>query len=104
PGRVRLVDAQGELQPTPVAELPLVQEVGEGGLMGIAVHPQFIHNGFVYLYYTYGVRGQEVLNRLSRFSLSDDRLQDERVLLDGIPGASIHNGGRIAFGPDGYLY
>ena len=76
--------------------------VGEGGLLGIAVHPDFEDNKYVYLYYTYD--GDEAtLNRVSRFTY-DGSLADEEIIIDAIPGAWNHNGGRIAFGPDGKLY
>jgi len=77
-----------------------VTEKSESGLSGIAVDPDFKNNGFVYVYYTSVDAG----NRVSRFVLSDDILQNEVVLLDGIPSARFHDGGRIKFGPDGKLY
>lgn len=101
PGRVRVV-VDGELQPEPVAEIP-VAAVGEGGLMGLAVDPHFDANGYVYTMYTYSVGGN-LANRISRWVLREGRLEDESVLVDDIPGARIHDGGRIAFGPDGMLY
>lgn len=76
---------------------------GEGGMLGIALDPNFDENHYVYLYYTYN----ELLgtkNRLVRYVESDNTLTDEKVLLEGIPGASYHDGGRIKFGPDGMLY
>ncbi|MFY9639062.1 MAG: PQQ-dependent sugar dehydrogenase, partial [Methanobacterium sp.] len=75
-----------------------VTAVGESGLLGVAVDPEFSQNKYIYLYYT-SSRG----NRISRFVLTD-KLQNETILLDNIPSASIHNGGRIKFGPDGKLY
>jgi glucose/arabinose dehydrogenase len=75
-----------------------VNEMGESGLLGIAVDPEFNTNKFVYLYYT-GQNG----NRLSRFTFNQ-KLENETVLIDNIPGGQIHNGGRIKFGPDGKLY
>ena len=76
-----------------------VSEVGESGLLGIAVDPEFNKNRFIYLYYTTHEGG----NRVSRFILNE-RLEEEFVLLDNIPSAMLHNGGRIKFGPDGKLY
>jgi len=73
-------------------------EISESGLLGVAVDPEFNTNKFVYLYYT-GPNG----NRISRFTLNE-RLENETVLLDGIPSAPNHNGGRLKFGPDGKLY
>ncbi|MBB4910669.1 glucose/arabinose dehydrogenase [Actinophytocola algeriensis] len=71
---------------------------GEGGLLGIAVH-----DGHVYAYFT--ADGE---NRLERYALTGDpgalALGSADTILDGLPSASYHNGGRIAFGPDGMLY
>lgn len=75
-----------------------VTQMGEPGLLGIAVDPEFSKNKFIYLYYT-GQNG----NRLSRFTLNE-KLENETVLIDNIPSGQIHNGGRIKFGPDGKLY
>jgi glucose/arabinose dehydrogenase len=76
--------------------------IGEGGLLGIAIDPQFEQNQFIYVYYTY--EGDEAnLNRVSRF-VYDETLQNETIILNAIPGARFHNGGRIAFGPDAKLY
>ncbi len=104
PGRVRHVDSEGVLQSNPVATLQNVKEIGEGGLMGIAVHPNFVSNNFVYLYYTYSGLGNNTQNRVVRMTYRNNSLSDEKIIVDAIPGASNHNGGRIAFGPDGYLY
>lgn len=104
PGRVRLIDSGGGLRYEPVATLLQVKEIGEGGLLGIAVHPEFLKNAFVYLYYTYSENGGDTLNRVVRMKYQKTQLSDERVIVDNIPGAANHNGGRIAFGPDGYLY
>lgn len=97
-GEVRVI-AGGELLPDPVLRLDVGS--GEGGLLGIALDPEFEHNRLVYLYYTYGLFAQ---NRVSAFTETERGLEGERVLLDGIPGHWVHDGGRIAFGPDGMLY
>ncbi len=73
-------------------------EISESGLLGIAVDPEFNTNKFIYVYYT-GPDG----NRISRFTLNE-KLENETIILDGIPSAQIHNGGRLKFGPDGKLY
>jgi glucose/arabinose dehydrogenase len=97
-GRVRVIE-DGRLRPEPALELDAAA-VGEAGLLGIALHPDFPAERFVFVYYT--TRGG---NRVSRFR-ADDRLAlgDERVLLDRIPASAVHDGGRLAFGPDGLLY
>ncbi|WP_432483672.1 PQQ-dependent sugar dehydrogenase [Kineococcus esterisolvens] len=72
---------------------------GEGGLLGIALSPGFAQDGQVFLYFT--ARDD---NRVVRYTYADDRLSDPRPILTGIPESTVHNGGRIAFGPDGMLY
>jgi glucose/arabinose dehydrogenase len=76
-----------------------VAELGEGGLLGIAVDPDFERNDLVYLYRTTD-DGNEVL----RYRFRDERLTDEKVIADGIDAGAIHDGGRIHFGPDDRLY
>ncbi|MBI2011580.1 PQQ-dependent sugar dehydrogenase [Candidatus Daviesbacteria bacterium] len=104
PGRVRLIDSRDKLQEQPVATLNQVKEIGEGGLMGIALHPDFSENNSIYIYYTYSGSGNDTLNRVSRFTYKDNRLSSEQIIVDKIPGATNHNGGRIKFGPDKFLY
>lgn len=103
PGRVRLI-RNNELLPQPVATLSQVREIGEGGLLGITLHPNFEKNNFVYLYYTYNSAGDNTFNRVVRMIYKDGILTNEEIIVDAIPGATNHNGGRIAFGPDNYLY
>ena len=103
-GTVRLVDSQGNLKPQPIAILNQVKEFGEGGLLGITLHPQFSSNNYLYLYYTYQGDGNNTLNRVVRMAYKNGQLSDEQIIVDAIPGASNHNGGRIKFGPDNYLY
>ncbi len=81
-----------------LGKLSVIEE-GEGGLLGVAVDPDFERNAWIYLYYT-----RPDANRVSRFVLRETGLAEEKVILDGIPRARFHNGGRIAFGPDGKLY
>ena len=100
-GLVSLIE-NGEIKT--VAELTRVKEVGEGGLLGLALHPDFPQNNFVYFYYTYDSKANGTLNRVVRMNFKDDKLTDEKIIVDIIPGASNHNGGRIKFGPDGFLY
>ncbi|HEY9803105.1 MAG TPA: PQQ-dependent sugar dehydrogenase [Leptolyngbyaceae cyanobacterium] len=103
PGRVRLVRG-GKLISKPVATIN-VTETGEDGLLGIATHPNFAQNRFFYVYYTADRNGSQV-NRVERWRLSENGLTASRdkIILDNIPVAQFHNGGRIRFGPDGMLY
>ena len=78
-----------------VMRLPGVVAGGEGGLLGLAVSPNYRRDRFVYAYYTSS--GE---NRIVRFRLGG-RI---RTLFAGIPRGPHHNGGRLVFGPDGKLY
>ncbi len=77
---------------------------GEGGLLGLALDPDFAANHHVYVYYTYRDGQNQLWNRVSRLEEKNSSLLNETVIVDGIPGATIHDGGRIKFGPDGKLY
>jgi glucose/arabinose dehydrogenase len=101
PGRVRIV-SNGNVS-EPIAEIR-VHAVSEGGLHGIAVDPDFNSNNFVYLYYTYADTGNNTLNRVVRYIFENNNLREDKIIVDRIPGAPNHNGGRIKFGPDGFLY
>ncbi|MBP9719053.1 MAG: PQQ-dependent sugar dehydrogenase [Candidatus Levybacteria bacterium] len=103
-GTVQFIDAKGNLATASVGTLSSVKEIGEGGLLGIALHPKFTTNNYVYLYYTYGQNGNNTRNRVVRMTYKDGTLGNEKIVVDNIPGASNHNGGRIKFGPDNYLY
>lgn len=86
-----------------IAEIGGVKHIGEGGLLGLAVHPNFSENSFIYIYLTtQDSRG--ISNRVERYKLLNDTVIEKEIVLEGIRGSSNHNGGRIAFGPDGYLY
>ena len=99
-GNLRVIE-NGKLNPEPVAIL----DVGtvEGGLLGLALDPNFEQNHFLYLYYTY-FEFPFTYNKVVRFTEKDNSLLDEFILVDKIPGAAIHDGGRLKFGPDEKLY
>ena len=103
PGRIRLVRG-GTLVPTNVATV-VIGETGEGGLLGIALDPNFSANRFFYVYYTTSKNGTNV-NRIQRFVLSPDEssASADQILIDDIPAGAFHDGGRIKIGPDGLLY
>lgn len=102
-GKVRLVHSSGSVQDVPVLVIPDVATVGEGGLLGIALHPKFSEKPYVYFYYTY-VEGSNMFNKVVRYSFSENSFSDEKIVIDKIPGDVNHNGGRIKFGPDSKLY
>ncbi|MEZ4769558.1 MAG: PQQ-dependent sugar dehydrogenase [Caldilineales bacterium] len=104
-GRILTLTADG------VAEQPFLDITGrvgsgasEQGLLGLAFHPDFAGNGRLFVYYT-DTAGDTVI---SRFQANETRTQadpdSEIVLLQQDQPSSNHNGGMIAFGPDGYLY
>ena len=104
PGRVRVV-VNGRLLPDPVATFPVAAAPGrESGLMGLALDPDFRDNGFLYVMYTYRNDGGPLANRISRLTVQGNTASGETVLLDGIPGGAIHDGGRLKFGPAGKLF
>lgn len=79
-----------------------VRSAGEGGLLGVALHPLFNENSFLYLYTT-TLQGGSPINRVERYEFKEDRLENRRIIID-IPASQNHNGGRIKFGPDDKLY
>ncbi|RFS84341.1 PQQ-dependent sugar dehydrogenase [Actinomadura spongiicola] len=93
----RILQLRPGSQPTEVARLSGVQPTGEGGLLGLAVSPNYKEDGYVYAYYTAASD-----NRIVRFKLAASPQQE--VIFSGIPKNSYHDGGRIHFGPDGMLY
>ena len=94
-GNIKRIPAGGGTAQT-VMHLPGVDtEAGEGGLLGIALSPDYARDGLVYAYYT-----TDRDNRIVRFRLGGA----VEPLVTGIAAGSIHDGGRIAFGPDGKLY
>lgn len=80
-----------------------VTHVGEGGLLGLALDPNFSSNNRIYLYMTTKT-GNALTNRIERYNYADNKLINRTVILQNIPGEANHDGGRLAFGPDGYLY
>lgn len=111
-GRYLVPERPGDLVLVENGEHHVVEEfdeledpfLGEGGLLGVAVHPNFEENTWIYVYQT--VDRESVQNTVRRFELDTENyeLDDETVIIDGIPSDRIHNGGRISFGPDGHLY
>jgi glucose/arabinose dehydrogenase len=91
-GRLLRMDSSGNIEE--VQTLP-TRGYGEGGSLGLAVSPNYEEDGYVYAYYTTNID-----NRVVRFRLGEK----PQPILTGIPFNSYHDGGRIAFGPDGMLY
>ena len=102
PGRVRILNLAAS-----TSELALTVDgvftQGEAGLLGLALDPDFAQNHWVYLFYTAALPSAAV-NRVVRYREVNSRLVERVGLLDNIPAAQIHDGGRLRFGPDGLLY
>jgi len=101
PGRVRVLE-KGTLNPKPLFVVPDVESSGETGLMGVALHPQFSSNHFIYLSYAYSSGGVRV--RVVRYREAPEGFVDRKVIIEDLPAAQFHAGCRIRFGPDGKLY
>jgi glucose/arabinose dehydrogenase len=101
PGRLRVV-VNGVLQEKPIAEFPEVKSARETGLMGLALHPHFARNRWLYVAYAYV--GKERYVRVERFRETGDALVERKTIIEDIPAANYHAGCRIKFGPDGKLY
>ena len=78
-------------------------DVFDGGLLGIAVHPDFSNTHFIYIFLTYEEDGN-LWNKILRISESNNKLVDAETIFDRIPGSSFTNGGFLKFGPDDKLY
>ncbi len=101
-GALRVVK-NGTLLGTPMLAVT-VNSAGERGLLGVAVHPAFASNGYVYVYYT--STENNIHNRVSRFTVTGDVAGSEEKLVDlpALSSATNHNGGAIHFGAGGKLY
>lgn len=101
-GRVRVVE-NGALLAEPALTLSDVRAINEGGVLGIALHPAFAQNHFVYVAYTANTSAGPV-NRVVRYREAGNRLAEAAVIIDGMTAANNHDGARLRFGPDGKLY
>jgi aldose sugar dehydrogenase len=104
PGRLRIF-RNGELLPEPVAGLPQVRALGQGGLLDLALHPDFENNRWLYLSYAADHQGG-VTTHVARGRFEDDALHDVEVLFVAEPasGGGRHFGSRLLFDRQGYLY
>ncbi len=121
-GKIWIIDSTGSTMPTPFIDVTsmmvtLNPNYDERGLLGLAFHPQFASNRKFYIYYQRPPRpggptpatSWNNLSRVSEFqaSVANNNTTDmgtERIILEVDDPQSNHNGGTIAFGPDGYLY
>jgi glucose/arabinose dehydrogenase len=110
-GLIRILHTDGSLAPTPFLDIssrvrsPADGGGNEQGLLGLAFPPGYAQKGHIYVYYT----NQDGNNLVARFRLTSnpdlaDPASEEQILLLEHPDQQNHNGGQLAFGPDGYLY
>ena len=105
-GQIRILTADGTLLSTPFLDITgKVSLFGENGLLGLAFDPDYDTNGYFYIYYT---RLSDRNNVLARYRVSGNAnvadVASEAILLTVVEPKDGHNGGALAFGPDGYLY
>ena len=100
-GAIRVIE-NDQLLESPLATFR-TPNVFDGGLLGIAVHPNFSDNNFLYVFLTYEENGN-LWNKVLRITEENNKLKDVETIIDKIPGSSFYNGGFLKFGPDGKLY
>ena len=114
-GKIWIIDQTGNKLSTPFMDvslsmIPLIANYDERGLLGLAFHPQFATNHKFYVYYQLPPRTGNTnnLSRISEFQTGSDAnladMSSERILLELDDPQNNHNGGTLAFGPDGFLY
>lgn len=105
PGRLR-VYRDGTLEPTPIAGVPEVLARGQGGLLDVALHPDFAENRFVYLSYSKPTGGRTATTAVARGRFDGSRLTDveDIFVADASSDAGVHFGSRLVFGRGGTLF
>jgi len=109
PGRLRIIE-NGILQQTPVKNTPEVLYKGQGGLLDVAVDPEYNKNGWIYLSYSHILNGEDglAMTRLVRGKIYDNTWVDRQVIYEAAPNhyskTRHHYGSRIVFDKKGYLY
>ncbi len=110
PGRMRVVSPDGQIDPAPIAGLPKVDAVGQGGLMDVALHPSYAENGWIYWSFAQrdstGGNGTELARGKLAGEPGSYRMNDVETLFRLAPksGGGVHFGSRIVFDRDGMLY
>ncbi len=97
--RVLRIDAEGDHEITELGSIEAAEPFNEAGLLGVALSPDFQSDRTAYFYVSTATD-----NRVLRAKLDGDSLGTPEPILTGIPLGSNHDGGRLQFGPDGYLY
>lgn len=101
PGTLKRITPDGSVKD--IAGPAGTRQVGEGGLLGLAVHPHFDQNRWIYVYQTTDTPAG-LRNRVMRYRFENDALTEPTTIIQNIPAAAEHDGGALAFGPDGRLY
>jgi glucose/arabinose dehydrogenase len=108
-GQIRIVDAGGNVLANPFLDsfADPVSTTGEGGLLGLAFHPDYASNGRFFVYYTWD-NGTGLISRISEFTVGANpdvaNPASEQVILEVPQDFTNHNGGDLHFGPEGYLW
>lgn len=101
-GRISRVNAEtGET--TFTTTIPDVVSQGEGGLLGMVQHPDFLTNGYVYVVYNYNNNGS-YREKVVRFTFQNGALANPFVLIDNIAASNIHNGSRLLISSDNKIF
>ncbi|UOR11080.1 PQQ-dependent sugar dehydrogenase [Halobacillus amylolyticus] len=100
---VSWTEEQGVSRAEVVTEKDITQ-IGEGGLLGFKLDPNFNTNHQAFAYHTYEGENGQIKNRIIMLTYENSQWTETDVILEGIPGANFHNGGRIEIGPDRKLY
>jgi len=109
-GSLRLLQANGRLHPDPITGVPKVATKGQGGLLDVALHPDFATNGWIYLSYSSpaarGEPGNGANTALMRARIKDHKLTDHQLLFKALPNyrAGRHYGSRITFDDKNHVY
>ncbi|HSH21878.1 MAG TPA: PQQ-dependent sugar dehydrogenase, partial [Candidatus Caenarcaniphilales bacterium] len=102
-GTVRVIEPAGDVREEPFLDISdRIRSGGEQGLLGLAFHPQYEANGRLFVNYT-NQAGDTVVSELTARAAQVDAASERPLLQIDQPFAN-HNGGMVAFGPDGYLY
>jgi glucose/arabinose dehydrogenase len=109
-GRIRILNPDGSINPTPFLNISgsVLSVNNEQGLLGLAFAPDYETSGHFYVNYT-RTQGLQTLTQISRFTVDEPNANQanpdsEDMILDFLQDFPNHNGGQLAFGPDGYLY
>lgn len=101
-GKIREIK-NSVLNPNPLKVFQNISALSEEGLMGITIDPNYQENKFIYTVYAYP-KDNAYAVKVVRLKDNETSLDDEKVILDNIPGSRYHVGGRLKFGPDKKLY